>query len=112
MAQTYYRRPYSLLWFFAIQLTLMIIYIILLTLGKHPHLAFLTITTVSINSILGTLFDPETCYKTKTTLDDGTVVRVKKPFIGLKSHEDLVGLTGGYEVRVDGWRYEKALIRI
>lgn len=112
MAQTYYRRPYSLLWFYAVQLTLTVTYIILLTLGTHPHLAFLTITTTGINNVLAGLFDPEICYKTKTTLDDGTVVRVKRPFIGLKSHEDLVGLTGGYEVRVDGWRYEPALIRI
>lgn len=112
MAQTYYRRPYSLLWFFVIQFTLLVTYITLLALRTHHLLTLLTITTVAINSILGALFDPETCYKTKTMLDDGTVVRVKRPFIGLKSHEDLVGLTGGYEVRVDGWRYEKALIRI
>lgn len=77
-----------------------------------PLPCILNITTISINSVPRALFGLGTCYKTKTTLDDGTVVRVKRPFIGLKSHENLVGLTGRYKVRIDGWRCEKALIRI
>lgn len=113
MAQTRYKRPYSLRLFFAIYVPLAVAFIVLiLTLGtQHPA----SISVLALVVVLGTLahiFDPDTAYHTKTTLDDGTVVRVKRPYIGFKHLETKVGVTGDYEVRFDGWRYEEALIRI
>lgn len=114
MAQTRYKRPYSLHLFFAIYFPLVVVLVVLIvTLGtQHPA----SVSVLALVVVLGTLahiFDPDTAYHhTKTTLDDGTVVRVKRPYIGFKHLETKVGVTGNYEVRFDGWRYEEALIRI
>lgn len=62
--------------------------------------------------VLILLLDPETCYQFTRKNPDGTEVRVRRPIVGFRRCEALVGMTGGYEVRVDGWRYEPALIRI
>lgn len=56
--------------------------------------------------------DPETTITTRKALPDGTVVKVRRPIIGFKRYESPLGLTGGYEVRIDGYRYEPAYIRI
>lgn len=102
MAQTYYRRPYSLRWYLTVEATLIILYIIFFFSMAASHTTpVLLLTAFSVIGIIGTLLDPNTCYTTKTMLDDGTVVPVKRPFVGFKSHEDRVGLTGGYEARVD-----------
>lgn len=79
--------------------------------GHHPA----TISVLSLVVVLGALasiFDPDTAYHTKATLDDGSLVRVKRPFIGFKHLETKVGVTGDYEVPFEGLRYEEALIRI
>jgi hypothetical protein len=60
----------------------------------------------------GHYFGTGTAIVTRKELEDGTIVRVKRPLIGLKSHEIEVDVTGGYEVRSDGYRYEEALLRI
>lgn len=62
--------------------------------------------------IVGTLLDPEVTIESERRLDDGTLVRVRRPIVGFRRCETRVGLTGGYEVRMDGWRYEEAIIRI
>lgn len=61
---------------------------------------------------MGTIFDTGTAIVTRKELEDGTIVPVKRPLIGLKLHEIEVGVTGGCEVRSDGYRYEQALLRI
>ncbi|KAK1140075.1 hypothetical protein N8T08_010907 [Aspergillus melleus] len=66
----------------------------------------------SLAHCMNLLLDPETTYKTTRVLEDGTTVRVKRPLVGFKMNETEVGVTGGYEVRVDGWRYEHALVRL
>ena len=48
---------------------------------------------------------PDTCYQTQGLVDDGTLVKVRRPIIGFRSCEQVVGLTGGHEVSYDGWRY-------
>lgn len=113
MAQTRYKRPYSLRLFFAIQILLCMIFVVLVAELESAHPATLTVLTlIVVLCILATIFDPETAYHTKTTLNDGTVVRVKRPFIGFKHLETKVGVSGDYEVRFDGWRHEPALLRI
>lgn len=113
MAQTRYKRPYSVRLFFAIYTPLCVAYIVLgVKLGVgHPA----SITVVALLFVLGfaaSIFDPDFAYETHTTLDDGTVVRVRRPYIGFKHLETKVGVTGDYEVRFDGWRYEEALLRL
>ena len=107
MAQTRYKRPYSLRLFFAIYILLCVAFIVFIVKlrGHHPA----TISVLSLVVVLGALasiFDPDTAYHTKATLDYGSVIRVKRPFIGFKHLETKVGVTGDYEVRFDGWRYE------
>lgn len=58
------------------------------------------------------LFDPGAVYQTSQVLEDGTEVCVRGPLIRFKLRDVMVGLTGGYEVCVDGWWYEEALIWI
>jgi hypothetical protein len=113
MVQTRYRRPFSLPLHFAILAVLFVVFVVLLVKlgGRHPA----TITIMSLIlaiAILGRIFDPDTAYLTETTLDDGTVVPVKRPLIGFKHLEVKLGVTGDYEVRSDGWRHEPALLRI
>ncbi|KAB8228076.1 hypothetical protein ETB97_011820 [Aspergillus alliaceus] len=113
MAQTYYYRPYSVKWLFIIIGVLSVVYLALcLTEGVSHPATLATIIAMFAIILAAIVVDPETTYVTSRVLDDGQVVRVRRPLVGFKSQETLVGLTGGYEVRVDGWRYEEALIRI
>ncbi|KAE8151485.1 hypothetical protein BDV25DRAFT_138816 [Aspergillus avenaceus] len=113
MAQTYYSRPYSTKWLFIIVGILSVSYIgLCITKGPTHPASHAAITALFIVTCGAILVDPETTYETRKVLDDGREVAVRRPLIGFKSQERLVGLTGGYEVRVDGWRYEEALIRI
>lgn len=114
MPQTYYARPYPVKCLSTIIITILsIIYLLLCTTQgpAHPTSHITIITTFGI-TFLAILVDPETVYQTSRVLEDGTEVPVRRPLIRFKSCETLVGLTGGYEVRVDGWRYEEAFIRI
>ena len=113
MPQTYYARPYPVKWLLITITILSIIYLLLCTTQGPAHpTSYITIITIVSITFLAILVDPETVYQTSRILEDGSEVRVRRPLIGFKSRETLVGLTGGYEVRVDGWRYEEALIRI
>ncbi|KAI1259878.1 hypothetical protein F5Y18DRAFT_408043 [Xylariaceae sp. FL1019] len=113
MPQTIYLRPWPHCLPFAIELPLVIAWIIL---AATQGIGSLATTTVAFAVILilaiFTLLDPETTTYTHKILDDGTPVTVRRPLVGFKKYESLVGLTGGYEVRVDGYRYERAYIRI
>ena len=55
--------------------------------------------------------DPETYVTSKRTLRNGQEVTVKRSFIGLKRLENVVD-TGNEVTAQDGFRYERALIRI
>lgn len=113
MPQTYYTRPYSLKWLFITVAILVVLFLVLFFVLGSSHPASYVFLALAITiSLVATVLDLETAYATTTTLDDGRVVRVKRPLVGLRRCECKVGLTGGYEVRVDGWRYEEALIRI
>lgn len=59
-----------------------------------------------------TILDPETTIESIKTMPDGTMVHVRRPLIGFKRCESPLGVTGGYEVRIDGYRYEPAHFRI
>lgn len=61
---------------------------------------------------LFTVLDPDTTIESHKALPDGTVVDVRRPLVGFKRYEEPLGVTGGYEVRYDGYRYEPAYIRI
>lgn len=74
-------------------------------------LMFIYFTLQIVNSIL----DPEVCciwYTRRDPEDETRKIKVVRPVIGFRSCETQIGFTGGYEVRYDGWRYERALIRI
>lgn len=78
-------------------------------LTKTLMLIFFTLQIASV------VVDPEICYiwYTRRDPEDGTKkIKVVRPVIGFRSCETQIGFTGGYEVRYDGWRYERALIRI
>lgn len=113
MAQTYYRRPYSLSLLFIVVAALTILFLItFFVFGRSQPAVWVILSLDILVCILGTLFDPGTAIKSERKLDDGTVVPVRRPLVGFRHCETRVGLTGGYEVRVDGWRYEEAIIRI
>lgn len=113
MVQTRYKRPFSLPLHFGILAALFVVFVVLLVKlgGRHPATITIMCLILAI-AILGRIFDPDTAYLTETTLDDGTVVPVKRPLIGFKHLEVKLGVTGDYEVRSDGWRHEPALLRI
>ncbi|KAH8427368.1 uncharacterized protein LDX57_005081 [Aspergillus melleus] len=114
MAQIYYTRPTPLLTTFTIITVLFglsaLIAWMILGLQNTAGIALFAIS--SLAHCMNLLLDPETTYKTTRVLEDGTTVRVKRPLVGFKANETEVGVTGGYEVRVDGWRYEHALVRL
>ncbi|KAI0190574.1 hypothetical protein F4808DRAFT_401837 [Astrocystis sublimbata] len=113
MAQTVYRRPWSQWIDITVvgSLTIAWFYLLLANGLLSPP----TVITGAIDIVLlavFSVFDPETTIMSQGTLADGTVVKVRRPLVGLRRCESQVGLTGGYEVRVDGYRYEPAYIRI
>ena len=82
------------------------------TISRDSPITWIVLGVAFIISILGVLFDPDTCIQYTEQLADGTEVKVKQPLIGFKKYETLVGVTGDYEVGVDGWRRERALLRL
>ncbi|KAI0143798.1 hypothetical protein GGR57DRAFT_340102 [Xylariaceae sp. FL1272] len=113
MPQTIYTRPWPEWLPLAIMLPLLILWIVLAAtqgIGSLPATGVTFALSLSLSSF--TLLDPETTTYTQKTLDDGTQVTVRRPLVGFKKYESLVGLTGGYEVRYDGYRYERAHVRI
>lgn len=113
MPQMYYYTAPCVKWLSIIASLLAILFLILLIAEGlfHPVTYIIVIITVVVYCVIVLLY-PGTCYKTSRVLEDGREVRVRRPLIGFKSQERLVGLTGGHEVRIDRWRYEEALIRI
>ncbi|KAI1328695.1 hypothetical protein F5Y16DRAFT_398149 [Xylariaceae sp. FL0255] len=113
MPQTMYLRPWPDWLWLAITLPLVVLWVVLIwTLGANTGPALLSGFLYLIVLGIFVLLDPETTTYTRKTLEDGTTVTVRRPLFGFKKYESLVGLTGGYEVRVDGYRYERAYIRI
>ncbi|KAI1122982.1 hypothetical protein F5Y10DRAFT_62716 [Nemania abortiva] len=113
MPQTVYRRPWPQWLVFAISLPLSAAWIILIIVqGATSHPAVIVGAADLLVLVLFTVLDPETTITTRKALPDGTVVKVRRPLVGFKKYEAPLGLTGGYEVRIDGFRYEPAYIRI
>ena len=102
MPQIYYIRPYPLKCLSIIITVLSIIYFSLYaTQGPAHPTSYITVITIFGIIFLGILVDPEIVYQTSRVLEDGSEVRVRRPLIGFRSCETLVGLTGGYEVHID-----------
>ncbi|KAI1164830.1 hypothetical protein F5B18DRAFT_227560 [Nemania serpens] len=113
MAQTIYRRPWPdwLLVVIAFPLVIAWFTLIFLQGATSPAALSLGAACLIVRAVF-TLFDPETTIESIKTMPDGTIVHVRRPLIGFKRCESSLGVTGGYEVRIDGYRYEPAYIRI
>ncbi|KAJ8119251.1 hypothetical protein ONZ43_g3759 [Nemania bipapillata] len=113
MPQTVYRRPWPQWLILALSLPLSATWVILISLqGAASQSAMIVGATDILALLVFTVFDPDTTITSRKVLPDGTPVKVRRPLIGFKRHEMPLGLTGGYEVRIDGFRYEPAYIRI
>lgn len=96
-----------------ISLPLTIAWLILIFLkGAISRAAVIVGSTDILVLLVFLVLDPETTITSRKVLPDGTAVKVRRPIIGFKRCESPLGLTGGYEVRIDGFRYEPAYIRI
>ncbi|KAI1296135.1 hypothetical protein F5Y03DRAFT_398967 [Xylaria venustula] len=113
MPQTVYRRPWPSWLILATSLPLSITWIVLIFVqgGKSVAALFVGATDILVLLVFSIL-DPEFTITSRKALPDGTVVNVRRPIIGFKHLESPLGVTGGYEVRIDGFRYEPAYIRI
>ncbi|KAB8234307.1 uncharacterized protein BDW43DRAFT_273802 [Aspergillus alliaceus] len=80
--------------------------------GPHATISHVMLVAYVVAQVLVFILNPENYYEFTRKSPDGSEVRVRRPLVGFKRCETLVGLTGGYEVRMDGWRYEPALVRI
>ncbi|KAH8658393.1 hypothetical protein BX600DRAFT_469065 [Xylariales sp. PMI_506] len=113
MPQVMYNRPWpSWITFVIIFSTTVVAIAFIATKGIRSTI---TVAVVSVTLLMLTvisILDPETTIETRRTMSDGTVVHVRRPIIGFKRCERVVGVTGNYEVRVDGYRYERAYFRI
>jgi hypothetical protein len=113
MPQTVYRRPWPEWLVLAISIPLTVAWLVItITRGLTSYAALSIGITVIVVLLIFTVLDPETTILHCQIQPDGTVIRVKRPIVGFKRYESQLGLTGGYEVRVDGFRYERAYIRI
>lgn len=113
MPQTYYRRPFYVWPLVALSTTLSAVSLILLyALGIHHVATLMSWIATIVVGLVGIILDPETTYVRRKRMDDGALVKVVRPFVGFRRYEVLVGVTGGYEVAVDGFRREPALIRL
>ncbi|TRX87991.1 hypothetical protein FHL15_011132 [Xylaria flabelliformis] len=113
MPQTVYRRPWPQWLVLVINLPLTIASLILIfTEGAISRAAVIVTSADVLVLLVFTILDPETTITSRGVLPDGTVVKVRRPIIGFKRCESPLGLTGGYEVRIDGFRYEPAYIRV
>ncbi|KAI1747200.1 hypothetical protein F4782DRAFT_447646 [Xylaria castorea] len=113
MSQTVYRRPWPQWLVLAISLPLTIAWLILVFKEGIISRAAVVVGSADVLVLLTfTILDPETTTTSRGVLSDGTVVKVRRPLVGFRRYESPLGLTGGYEVRIDGFRYEPAYIRI
>ncbi|TGJ78503.1 hypothetical protein E0Z10_g10264 [Xylaria hypoxylon] len=113
MPQTIYRRPWPTWLVLALSLPLSVAWVTLLIVQGANSIATPIVGVIDILVILiFTILDPEVTITSRKVMPDGTVVIVKRPIVGFKRLESQLGLTGGYEVRIDGFRYEPAYIRI
>lgn len=113
MAQTMYTRPYPS-WLMALVClpctALAIVLAIVKGLGSY---AFFTALLINLFFLaIFAVLDPDCVIMSQRRMSDGSIVAVRRPLIGFKRCERRVGVTGGYEVRTDGYRYEQAYIRI
>ncbi|KAI0801638.1 hypothetical protein GGR55DRAFT_469572 [Xylaria sp. FL0064] len=113
MPQTVYRRPWPTWLVLVLSLPLSITWIVLILAqgAKSKAAPFVGATDILV-LVVFTILDPEFTITSRKALPDGTVVNVRRPIVGFKRLESPLGLTGGYEVRIDGYRYEPAYIRI
>lgn len=113
MPQTYYRLPWFLWPIRALAFSSCITYIVLISTKQCDSSAtpILLIATF-VFSFAGIMMDPATCHVFKKRLDDGTLVTAVQPIIGFRQYESVVGATGGYDLGVNGYRREPALVRI
>ncbi|KAI0425057.1 hypothetical protein F5Y09DRAFT_117257 [Xylaria sp. FL1042] len=113
MPQTVYRRPWPAWLILAPGLPLSVSWVILIIVRGAKSGAALFVGAADILVLLVfTILDPEFTIVSRKVLPDETLVNVRRPIVGLKRLESPLGLTGGYEVRIDGYRYEPAYIRI
>lgn len=113
MPQTMYNRPWPSWVAIAVALLLTgILIAVAATQGLTSLATWAMIAAEFLAFGLLAIFDPEVTIESQKTLPDGRLVTVRRPIVGFKKHERQVGVTGGYEVRVDGYRYEEAYIRI
>ncbi|KAJ3577069.1 hypothetical protein NPX13_g3502 [Xylaria arbuscula] len=108
-----YRRPWPSWLAAAISIPLSITWIVLIFVYRNKSAAAPIVGAINITVlVIFTLLDPEVTISSRKVMPDGTVVNVRRPIVGFKRLESPLGLTGGYEVRIDGYRYEPAYIRI
>ncbi|KAI0448545.1 hypothetical protein F5B21DRAFT_510025 [Xylaria acuta] len=113
MPQTVYQRPWPQWLVVATSLPLSIAWLILISTEGAISRAAVVVGLVDVLLLLiFVILDPETTITSRGVLSDGTIVKVRRPIVGFKKYESPLGLTGGYEVRIDGFRYEPAYIRI
>lgn len=113
MPQTMYNRPYPA-WLplvVCIPLTVLVIIMAVVEGIRSPApwvvllVNFLAVATFAV-------LTPECTIKNRRIMPNGAVILVRRPLVGFKRCERKIGVTGGYEVRVDGYRYEEAYIRL
>jgi len=98
---------------FAVTLPLTALFIaMVVTRGVKSLTPWIILVVDAIALIVLAILDPEVTIETHKVLLDGRLVPVRRPIVGFKRCEREVGVTGGYEVRVDGFRYEEAYFRI
>jgi hypothetical protein len=113
MPQTTYNRPWPGWVVLAVTLPLTALFVAMaVTQGAKSPGPWIVLMADALVLILFTILDPEVTVKSRKVLPDGSVVNVRRPLVGFKKYETQVGLTGGYEVRFDGFRYEEAYLRI
>lgn len=108
-----YNRPYPAWLILAVCLPLTTVVVVLLIVqgvgSRAPWIVLLiNLLAMGVFAILA----PDFTINSRRRMSDGTVQQVRRPLIGFRRCEKKVGLTGGYEVRVDGFRYEEAYLRI
>lgn len=113
MPQTLYNRAWPRWLVLAVTLPLTALLIAMaVTQGLRSPAMWIVLVVEALTLILFTVLDPEVTIKSRRVMPDGRVVNVRRPLVGFKKYETQVGVLGGYEVRVDGFRYEEAYVRI
>lgn len=108
-----YNRPWPRWLALAVALPLTALVIALaVTRGPSSPATWIALGVEALALVALTVLDPEVTIESRKALPDGRVVTVRRPIVGFKKWERKVGVSGGYEVRVDGFRYEEAYLRI